>query len=236
METPTQTCKTATCKEPESYGPIRRRITGKDGPFSPYRPAVMKQDDFVEVMKEIVPELIEQTLSSSSSAGPSLKRDQPETTPAEASEPAASRARTSEVLSVQERQDLLDVWDNSSSEVFMAEYLKRKMAKEVPPTNHPPTLQKMVDEGKSLEWQTSCSKPYGVRMHYGKQAERIRNTQAHRFIGSRFVLTRKPIDEGREVDPNDLTSFTIKGKWCLQGHLDPDLDAKAQDGRKNHRL
>ena len=48
-----------------SYGPIRRRVTGKDGPLSLWRPAAMRQDDFVEIMKELVPPLIEQAMDAS---------------------------------------------------------------------------------------------------------------------------------------------------------------------------
>ena len=38
-----------------SYGPIRRRVTGKDGPFSLWRPAALKQEDFVDIIKEVAP-------------------------------------------------------------------------------------------------------------------------------------------------------------------------------------
>ena len=37
---------------PSSYGPVRRKITGKDGTLALIRPPAMKQDDFVEVMKD----------------------------------------------------------------------------------------------------------------------------------------------------------------------------------------
>jgi len=53
---------------------------------------------------------------------------------------------------------------------------------------------------------------------------------AHRFIGSRFVLARKPVGEGKAVDPTDHTTYVVKGRWCLQGHLDPDLKLKAEEG------
>ena len=33
-----------------------------------------------------------------------------------------------------------------------------------------------------------------------------------------------------KVNPEDLNTFTVKGQWCLQGHLDPDLSAKAELG------
>ena len=75
------------------------------------------------------------------------------------------------------------------------------------------------------------NKPGVVKIHYGKHAQRIREEQAHRFIGSRFVLTRKALEEGKTVNPSDPTTYTVKGRWCLQGHLDPDLQSKAEDGK-----
>eukprot|EP00435_Cladocopium_sp_Y103_P056621 s837_g19.t1 len=214
------------------YGPIRRRVTGKDGPMAFYRPPAMKQDDFVEVMKEVVPQLIEQALLPESSSQSSSKRTvaDVERSSTEDVEPASSKPRVSEVLSVQDCTDLLSLVDRVPSEVFMAEYLKKKMSKELSHSRNPPELQKLVDEGKLLEWQTLLSKPNAVRVHYGKAAERIKKDFAHRFIGSRFVLTRKPVEEGKEVDPHDINTFLVKGRWCLQGHLDPDLEAKAESG------
>eukprot|EP00435_Cladocopium_sp_Y103_P012014 s3028_g3.t1 len=75
------------------------------------------------------------------------------------------------------------------------------------------------------------SKPDNVKIHYGKKAKEIREKYSHRFIGSRFVLTRKPLEEGAEIDPHDPTTYTVKGRWCLQGHLDPDLHVKAREGK-----
>ena len=44
------------------------------------------------------------------------------------------------------------------------------------------------------------------------------------------MITRKPLEENQHVDPNDPTTFKVKSRWCLQGHLDPDLDQKLLDG------
>ena len=217
-----------------SYGPIRRRIPGKDGPLTLTRPAAMQQEDFVDIMREVVPELIEQAVLSQplDQSMNSNKRSHEEvtSTSSDAAEPSASRPRAHEVLSVQECSELLDLAESAPTEVFMAEYLKKKMSKEIPHSNNPPELQEMVNEGKRTEWQTLLSKPNALRLHYGKAAAKIKAERSDRFIGSRFVLTRKPLEEGREVDPADLNSFLVKGRWCLQGHLDPDLEAKAQEG------
>eukprot|EP00435_Cladocopium_sp_Y103_P003701 s6229_g1.t1 len=213
-----------------SYGPIRRRVTGKDGPMSYWRPAAMKQDDFVEIMKEIVPPLVEKAVEASDSAESRKRSHEQELHDAEAGEPAPARPRISEVLSVVECEDLCHHLQHDTYEVLIAEYLKKKMSKELHHSNHPDGLQQMVDEGKRAEWETILSKQNAVRIHYGKKAAQIKRDHPDRFIGSRFVLTRKPLEEGAEVDPNNWESFRVKGRWCLQGHLDPDLSEKAEQG------
>ena len=214
-----------------SYGPIRRRVTGKDGPLSTFRPPAMKQDDFVEVMKEVIPQLIDEAVMTperdSASKRPVADVEQSSSSTAE---PASSRPRTNEVLSVQDCTELLSIATSEPAEALMAEYLKRKMSKELHHSRNPPELQKKVDEGKSVEWQTLLNKQNAIRIHYGKAAERIRQTKADRFIGSRFVLTRKPLEEGQDINADDPETFNVKGRWCLQGHLDPDLAAKAEEG------
>ncbi len=70
-----------------------------------------------------------------------------------------------------------------------------------------------------------------LKIIYGKKAQKIKEEYGHRFIGSRFVLTRKPLEEGGIVDADNLESYEVKGRWCLQGHLDPDLDVKALEGK-----
>lgn len=70
----------------------------------------------------------------------------------------------------------------------MAEYLKKKLSKELPHSNNPPDLQKKVQEGQRLEWETIVCKPRSVRLHFGKKLQ-IRETHAGRFLGSRFADT-----------------------------------------------
>eukprot|EP00435_Cladocopium_sp_Y103_P025163 s1174_g6.t1 len=218
-----------------TYGPIRRRIKGKDGPNALYRPPSMRQEDFVEIMREIIPDMIN---SFPHGTKRPLETGSTETATEDASssqtEPSACRPRhdTTEVLSVEHFTDV-DNWHSNhlDFEVLMAEYLRKKMEKELPHSRNSPALQRMVDEGKRTEWKTMTDKPDNVRVHYGKKAQEIKQKFSHRFIGSRFVLTRKPIEEGRHIDTSDLSTFTVKGRWCLQGHLDPDLDIKAQEGK-----
>lgn len=138
----------------------------------------------------------------------------------------------SEILSVEHLTEV-PCWPTSDFqlEILMAEYLKKKMSKELAHSNNPPKLQQMIDEGKRSEWQNTVGKGDNVRIHYGKKAEALRREFPHRFIGSRFVLTRKPLEEGQSVDPDNWSTFTVKGRWCLQGHLDPDLEIKAREGQ-----
>ena len=74
------------------------------------------------------------------------------------------------------------------------------------------------------------SKQDVVKIRYGRKARETKAKIAHRFIGSRFVLTRKATDDETQVDPSNLDTLSMKGRWWLQGHLDPDLDVKAQEG------
>ena len=115
-------------------------------------------------------------------------------------------------------------------EVYMADFLTKKMNKELPHSNHPPLLQAKVDSGKHIEWETIISKPHAVKVHHGKKAAQIKAEYPDRFIGSRFILTRKPVSEGLEVNPHDWNSFSVKGRWCSKGHLDPYLSEKASEG------
>ena len=55
----------------------------------------------------------------------------------------------------------------------------------------------------------------------GSEADRVRKRHADRIMGSRYVVTWK-------VEDNE--AGRMKARWCLQGHLDPDLHAKAEAG------
>ena len=222
----------------ETYGPVRRKIIGKNGPEALWRPPAMRQEDFVSIMKEVFPSLIEEFTSSESSASQSSKRALEDSSGTDPSQPATNKVRvdavcptspcshTHEVFSVTQLNDV-----NLSIDVLIAEYLKKKMTKELHHSNNPIELQRKMDEGKRVEWTTLLNKPNVLRIHYGKAAQRLKEQFSHRFIGSRFVLTRKPLEEGHTVDPENWSTFDVKGRWCLQGHLDPDLDTKALEGR-----
>ena len=220
-------------EEESSYGPVRRRVSTKSQSSSLFRPPAMQADDFSELMKDLVPSLIENaisseqgTSSSSASSAAGVKRDrEDDVTPVE--EPPAHRARNvdSEVLSVEE---VTEAW-NDGIETLIAAHIQKKLSKELPPHGNPPELQALVDESKVAEWGTLEEKT-AIKIHYGKKAQELKRRFPDRFIGSRFVIIRKAAEEGIAIDPLNPSTYRVKSRWCLQGHLDPDLDEKASTG------
>ena len=200
--------------EPSTYGPLRRRVGGKSGPAALFRPPGMLQDDVVELLREVVPRMIEaNTEESQPETGHKRTHEEAEPANVDVEEPPTSRPRTetlavqsvttTEVLSIQEVSDLMTGWQgNPTCEALVVNYLQKKTSKEIPPSNNEPTLQKLVDESKGIEWQTLIEKG-AIKIHYGKRAETIKRDFSHPFIGSRFVITRKPLEENQHVDPND---------------------------------
>ena len=84
-----------------TYGRVRSRIVGKNGPGPLWRPPALRQDDFVAIMKKVTPELItnmiQEGASGSSSdvvSSSSAKRSHNEVSPASNDEPATSKQRT----------------------------------------------------------------------------------------------------------------------------------------------
>ena len=233
----------STSSSSSSYGPVRRRLDGKSGPAALYRPAEMQETDFSDMMREIVPRLVQHATASFSQAESpdadmmSNKRvleghDRSE-------EPAAVRPKPSdydenlavEALSVEAVDELVDMMNDATIpiEVLIANYMQKKTAKELPPSNNEPFLQRLVDDSKRTEWDTILEKG-AVKIHYGKKAAQIKEQQSHRFIGSRFVITRKATEENQAIDENNPSTYRVKSRWCLQGHLDPDLDQKVNAG------
>ena len=231
----------STPTEPEqsssSYGPIRRRVHGKSDENALYRPPAMREDDFIEIMREVVPQLVDQAIeqvqSEASDRTPAMKRalEDPETPDPHRSKPSSEEAMSAaldhggeEVLLVEEMNAC-----NNDIDVLIAAHVQKKATKELPHSGNTADLQKLVNESKAAEWSTILEKG-AVKVHYGKKAQALKEKHPDRFIGSRFVITRKAVEEGVNVNVDDPTTYKIKSRWCLQGHLDPDLDRKVQDG------
>lgn len=225
---------------------MRRKITGKHGPLTLWRPAPLIPEDFTEIMREIVPQIIDQNLqavsaedapmedehASAPSSGSGQKR--PASPSSAADQPMASRPRVDtadEALSVQCVNELWDQWtEQRDIEQLVVNYMQKKTSHELPHSNNEPCLQEMIDDSKVTELNTIISKG-AIRIHYGKKAQEIKKKHANRFIGSRFVITRKPLQENGHYDPLDPKTYRVKSRLCLQGHLDPDLSEKAASGR-----
>eukprot|EP00435_Cladocopium_sp_Y103_P047981 s941_g14.t1 len=221
--------------EPSSYGPMRRRLPSKSGPMTLLRPAAMHHDDFVEVMQEVVPHMVQEAVSS-------LKREAGEEVEGHVDKSARSLA--TEQLSVQHvhaddlsHDDALELWDSLQSgtphEVLIAQHIQKRMQKELPHSNNSPWLQAQVDAAKTLEWNTLTEKN-AVRLLSPAEADWVRKHRKHRIMGNRFVLVKKAVEDvietGGVPNPDDPSHWKVKARWCLQGHLDPDLTTKAREG------
>ena len=217
-------------EEPSTYGPMRtgRRVGEKMGEPALFRPPAMKESDFVDLMKDLVPALLDEaTGNASGSSSSGQKRDRDPSVPDNAEPPTAKARVEDEIMLVEE---LSDAWEEGV-EAFVAAYIQKKMSKELPPVGNEPVLQKQIDDSKVAEWSTLTTEKQALRIHFGKRAAALKEKYHDRFIGSRFVIIRKPAKEGRNVDPaDDPSSYKTKSRWCLQGHLDPDLEAKVQEG------
>ena len=239
------------------YGPVRRRMGQKGSPSQLYRPCALLQDDFAEMMQELVPRLVTQAIETQAEDS-----DMPATVSSSASVPdnsapaASSSARGSKrEASVEASQEgkrqatgpvnvaseaMSDtVGDTSSAdlpawesllaqagdvdqefEALVAAHINKRAAKEIPATGNDVELQHQVDEAKLLEWQTVSGR-HATRLVLGREAAEVRRRFADRIMGSRYVCTWKQEEEGPK---------RVKARWCLQGHLDPDLQQKAEDG------
>eukprot|EP00435_Cladocopium_sp_Y103_P057373 s281_g19.t1 len=224
----------ANAEPASSYGPIRRKVPSKSGPLTLHRPAAMQHDDFVEVMQDVIPHMVEETVNS-------LKREAGDA--GEGHVDKSARNLASEQLSVQHvstnvsSSDAHELWNalqsGASHEVLIAQHIQKRMQKELPHSNNVPWLQSQVDAAKTLEWNT-LSEKQAVRLLSPAEASWVRKHKSDRIMGSRFVIVKKAaedvIETGGTPDPENPTHWKVKARWCLQGHLDPDLSSKAREG------
>ena len=220
--------------EPTTYGPIRRKVPSKSGPLTLHRPAAMQHDDFVEVMQDVIPHMVEEAVNS-------LKREADDVGVGHVDKSARNLA--SEQLSVQHvtsslsSSDAHELWealqDGTAHETLIAQHIQKRLQKELPHSNNVPWLQAQVDAAKTLEWNT-LSEKQAVRLLSPAEAAWVRKHKSHRIMGSRFVIVKKAVEDlietGGTPDPENPTHWKVKARWCLQGHLDPDLSSKAREG------
>ena len=227
--------------ESSSYGPLRYRLNTKKHESALYRPPNTTPDDFVEIMREVLPHLVDQAVATTSS---SSKREAP--LPAEGAETQTKVPRnlTTEQLSVQpalpseitcdEAMSVMkSLGEDSRHEVLIAQYLQKRLQKELKPSGNEPMLQAQIDAAKTAEWNTLAEKG-AVRLVSASEANWIRKHKPDRIMGSRFVITKKVMEDiaeyGITPDPHNPEHWKVKARWCLQGHLDPDLTCKASTG------
>ena len=105
-------------------------------------------------------------------------------------------------------------------EALVAAHINTRATKEISSVGNPGDLQQKVDEAKTVEWHTVSGRN-AVRLVLGHKVEQVRKRYPGRIIGSRFVNTWKIVEDSLPQ---------VKARWCLQGHLHPDLSDKALAG------
>ena len=201
------------------------------------------------MMQEVVPQLVARAIEpdgsaegarnlspvagqSVSSAQRGSKREasqEPDTeTKRQATGSASSQALPQELLAPNDEQlyaarevlMLESEVPDLSVEALVVAYVNKRALKEIPASGNELALQNQVDEAKLAEWQVITSR-HAAQLVLGRQASEVRRKFPDRIMGSRFVCTWKQEEEGPR---------RVKARWCLQGHLDPDLNDKAMTG------
>ena len=184
----------------EGYGPVRLRQQ-KGPPLVLLRPPEMKQDDLMEVLEE----------------NHGTKRSL---------SPEGQASAPSKHVRTDEDECLLSelVHENGPApcvEVLIANFLQKKLQKELHHSNNPPMLQEKIDRSKTTEWTTLRDEKNAIKVLPPSEAKKIRERRPDRIMTSRFVIVEKHEDGDSK----------IKSRWCLRGHHDPDLLQKVLAGK-----
>lgn len=186
-----------------SYEPIRRRhTTKKSDPEMLYRPPQLLPQDFMEACQELHGS--KRQASREPSTEPPTK---------------SQRGEGDEALMIEVLTDLQK--HGESIEVFMANFLKKKMQHELHHSNNPPEIQEKIDVAKAEEWRTLGQEKQCLAVIPPHEAKKIRQQRPDRIMSSRFVITEKHEDD----------TTRMKARWCLRGHHDPDLVTKVLSGK-----
>ena len=198
---------------PSPYGPVRYRHSGKkpEPMMTVWRPAELTPSDFMEAHHEITSH--KRQPSRALSSEPPCKSSKSEPDPRDEALLCEAKEHD-EVFLVTEQQ-------GESAEVFVANFLKKKLQTELHHSNNPAELQEAIDEAKVTEWLTLQEEKQALHVVPPHQAQGVRRHQGHRIMSSRFVITKKTEDGDTK----------IKARWCLRGHHDPDLIQKVLAGK-----
>ena len=188
------------------YGPVRARQTTKSPPSFVFRPPGTTQSDFIEMINESPMEV-----GQHSSEKRSLSRE-PSNPP-----PHKSLKTGDECLAISS----LNEHSKNSVEVLLANFLQKKLQKELHHSRNDPELQERIDASKLVEWKTLEEEKKVIRIIPPHEAVSLRKNKADRIMTSRFVVTEKTEDEDKR----------LKSRWCLRGHHDPDLITKILAGK-----
>ena len=121
------------------YGPVRARQHSKSPPSFVFRPPGTLQSDFIEMINDSPEEV-----SQHSNEKRSLSRE-PSNSP-----PCKSLKTGDECLVASSREGL----SKDGIEVLLANFLQKKMQKELHHSRNEPELQEKIDASKLVEWKT----------------------------------------------------------------------------------
>ena len=190
-------------EENPTYAPVRRRHTlKKSDPHMLFRPPQLLPEDFMEACQELHGQKRQ------------ASRD-PSTEPPNKSQ----KGDSDEALLIETLSELEH--SGESIEVFMANFLKKKMQHELHHSNNPPEIQEKIDIAKAEEWRTLGQEKQCMTVIPPHEANKIRKHRSDRIMSSRFVITEKHEDK----------ETRMKARWCLRGHHDPDLVTKVLSGK-----
>ena len=234
-----------------TYGPVRRRVNGKNGPQAFFRPSPMRPDDFSEMMEEIMPRLMEQVIQDSASADSSMQTSSPRGSGAKrerspdqsetqglsqvprtdaASAAAESSRPVSEVLSCSKRvsqlsradhDELVNMFHKGTPVEVMLASYMQKKSSKEIPHVNQEPEQQRKIDEAKLAEWHVIEGKHAGRLVLGEEAQQVRQKLAHRIMDSRYVVTLKQEEDA---------PVRVKARWCLLGHRDPDLSTKALEG------
>eukprot|EP00435_Cladocopium_sp_Y103_P060490 s2072_g22.t1 len=239
-------------EESSTYGPVRRRLRGKNGPSGLFRPAPMLSEDFAEMMQEIVPQLMDKVLEPGA--------DPPDAT---MSSPRSHGVKRPASPSAAEEQGHAQVprlessgSDGDSSGVVNVGSVEHVSSACCELSEHDRSeLVQMYEAGVPFEvmlvsyHQKRGSKeiPHtNQEPEHQKKIDEAKLAEWHVIEGKgggrlvhgseaehvRHKLSHRIMDSRYVVTlkQEEDSPVKIKARWCLLGHRDPDLSTKALAG------